>query len=196
VGFRRGYEFIACRNSGHSSSRIFFHFRGIRPDSIGRISDCWHVGAQVRFRLAMRNGQTTAADVHPIWREAPVVCVEAHREVSRVESLIPQKRMAFLIREEGSSTALHIKNVSPQYEHRFDELRLGDFVFHGVSERNDLWDAVNAELYSREENDALRRGEELLVEEPVQEIQSELLSPENKNRTLIEIIQEKKRGNQ
>jgi hypothetical protein len=73
---------------------------------------------------------------------------------------------------------------------------VGDFIFHGVECNSaGAWAACNAELFSREENEKLKRGEPLTDPEPEVEVPVEpdsLLAPATRNKPLIQLIMEKR----
>jgi hypothetical protein len=82
-----------------------------------------------------------------------------HREVSRIERLSPG--CVYLRRETGEQLFLHISDVLPEFLDRFEILRVGDAVFHGVrpATKNSIvqstWRAVAAELFSPEEQEKM-----------------------------------------
>jgi hypothetical protein len=132
--------------------------------------------------------------------EKPPTSVEDHREVSRVARINSGGQSAWLEREYGSQIFFHKNSVLPEYLDRFDELRVNDFVYHGVEcNESGSWAAENAELFSCEENQKLQRGESLSgreASEPVVIPELELetvLAPATRNKPLIQLILEKRR---
>jgi hypothetical protein len=110
------------------------------------------------------------------------------------------RQSAWLEREDGSQIFFHKNSVLPEYLDRFVELRVNDFVYHGV-ECNELgsWAAANVELFSCEENQKLQRGESLNGPESAVETEERfepeletVLAPATRNRPLIELILEKR----
>ncbi len=206
-----GFGFITYRHSGRDC-RVFFHNGSIRPDEIGRTSQCWIEQTLVRFKVTQvvhrGKDRTVAVDVHPIFADEPLDCPGAHREVSSVVQISSSRNSMWLMRESGEQIYLRVKHVLPQYIHRFQgELREGDFVFHGVVENPErdpiVWEATEAEIFSREENDRLRRGE-LLTDppppesEPQAEIEAEplpeILNTANRSKTFLQLIELEKRA--
>lgn len=198
-----GFGFITYRSSGRDC-RVFFHNGSIRPDEIGRTSPCWIEQTMVRFKIAQvvhrGKDRTVAVDVHPVFADEPLDCPRAHREVSSVVQISSSRNSLWLQRESGEQIYLRVKHVVPQHVHRFQELREGDIVFHGVVENAErdpvVWEATEAEIFSREENDRLRRGESLdpppEEAEPEVEPVPEVLSPENKSKTIVQLIAERR----
>jgi hypothetical protein len=82
-------------------------------------------------------------------------------------------------------------------------LRVGDYVYHGVGKRDDSrWHAVAIELFSAEEQERLQRG--LPAQEPEPEpqpaplvaapelTQVSVLTPDKCNKTLLQLILERR----
>ena len=199
------FGFIAYRNSG-ADCRIFFPAANIRQDYLGRVGHSTFDGALVRFRIEKTNykgeEKTVAVDVRAVFEEPHTTSITEHREISQVAKLHAGRCSAWLCREDGSHIFIHKNGVEPDFLDRFAELRVGDFVFHGV-ERNSAntgaWAACNAELFSREENEKLKRGEPLTDPEPEVEVSLEpdtepdsVLAPAIRKLPLLEIIRRRK----
>ena len=93
------------------------------------------------------------------------------------------------------------------------EIRAYDYVYHGLRFDGDQrWCATNVGLYSREDQERLLRGEPLepvedeeekaagratvslkgeppSSEEPIESVETDLLTPDNRKKTLLELIQ-------
>jgi hypothetical protein len=199
------FGFIEYRNSG-VDCRIFFPAANIRNDYLGRVGHSTFDGALVRFRIEKTTykgeEKTVAVDVRAVFEEPHTTSITEHREVSQVAKLQAGRCSAWLCREDGSHIFIHKNCVEPEFVDRFSELRTGDYVYHGV-ERNSActgaWAACNAELFSRAENEKLRRGEPLTDPEPEVEVPVEpdtepdsVLAPATRNVPLIQLILERR----
>jgi hypothetical protein len=159
------YGFIQYSNSG-VDRRIFFPAANIRQDYLGRVGHSSFEGALVRFRIEKTNykgeDKIVASDVHAVFEEPLTTSIDGHREVSRVAEIHGGRCSAWLCREDGSHIFFHKNCMQPEFLDRLPELGVGDYVYHGVECNSaGAWAACNAELFSREENEKLKRGEPL-----------------------------------
>ncbi len=194
------FGWINYEESGRHQ-RIFFCDGTIRADEIGRTSQCWISGTPVRFRIQkdVRRNRVDAVDVHPIFCEPFVGDPKEHREISVVDRFIENNARClagFLRRETGEDLYFGWKNIDPQFKNRRNVLRKGDPLFHGVRVHNNgKFEASHIAIYSRDEIDRMALGlqpHDPEVEPVAVEPQSEWLRPENKNRSLFELIQERR----
>lgn len=202
----RNFGFITYRHSGREC-RVFFHNGSIRPDNIGRTGQAWTEQTLVRFKLehAIRRGESrlTATDVHPVFAEEPIKCPEAHREVSQVIKFSSSRNSVWLQRQSGEQLFLRLKHVVPQFVPRFqEELRVGDWVFHGVVENVErdptVWEATEAEIFSREENELRNDPPSVEVEVETEpqvepEVELEIFKPHLAKLSLLEIIKRQRK---
>ena len=119
-------------------------------------------------------------------------------------------------RDDGDVLFFHKNSVVDRFKHHLVNLKVGDYVYHGLGKRDDgRWHAVAIELFSETEQARLQQGlpgQELDLEpgpepepEPAPLVaapepavvthrpQSEWLRPENKNRSLFELILERRK---
>jgi len=198
-----------------SSSGIYFGARDVQPDWRGSTAYAWTPGTPVSFQLVKRpsnkyNGNWVVADdVRPVFAEEPSESLETYGEISSVQTW--NGRFGELLREDGDVLFFHKNSVVDRFEGRLVNLSIGDFVYHGVGKRDDgRWCAIAIELFSETEQARLQRG--LPAQEPESEPepesafvlapepavvthrpQSECLRPENKNRSLFELILERRK---
>jgi hypothetical protein len=142
-----------------------------------------------------------AADVASLFPLSEPQDLSEYREVSTVLSL--HKGFVFLKRDCGDVLFLHQTNITPGFKSRWNLLEFGSPVNHGAAFDTDSqrWRAVDAELYSYDELESFKNEAqpEPVTEpthtpqpahehEPVPEQTSLLLLPENRGRTLLELI--------
>jgi hypothetical protein len=206
------YGFITLDVPGTSScSGIYFGTRDVRPDWKGSTAHAWTPGTPVSFLQGKRPSKkyggtwTSADDVCPLFTEEPTESLETYCETSRVRSW--NGRFGELLREDGDTLFFHKASVLDRFTERLINLNVGDWVYHCVAKRDDgRWHAVVIELFSEAEQVRLQQGlpaQELEAEPEPQlerrcpsEIQvghkSQLLRPENKNKSLLELILEQR----
>lgn len=206
--FAKGrYGFINYRNSG-ADCRIFFPASSIRKDYLGRVGHSTFEGALVRFKIdpTIYKGHPTdtAIDVHAVFEDTLATSVREHREVSQVVKINGGGCSAWLCREDGSHLFFHKNSVLPEFLDRLAELRVNDYVYHGVEcNETGSWAATCGELFSREENEKLRRGEFLTDPESEHRVEVKantmpdtkpgtVLSPSTRSLSLAEIIRRRK----
>ncbi len=206
VSWENGFGLIIYRDK--ISRRIYFVTRCVRGDWRG--SRSWVASrVPVSFTISRRKNTKTgveedfAADVAPIFPMSDVGNLQDYREVSEVRS--KHFNHVFLTRSCGDQIFLHRNDVVND-QNRWDFLIVGSPVWHGVvCDDNGKWRACNAELYSYEElYEFQHESEPEVAVEPVSEpesepvsvlveptTQSELLRPENKNKSLLNLILER-----
>jgi cold shock CspA family protein len=191
------YGFITEDLPGTHSSGIHFGTRDIRPDWRGSTTHAWTPGTPVSFLKISRPSKkgvgtwTSASDVCPIFTEEPRESLQTYRETSRVREW--NGRFGELLREDGDTIFFHKDDVRDQFEARLANIKVGDYVFHAVGQRDDdRWKATNIELFSEMEQTRLQQGLSAQEPEPEPEPTSVLLSPGNCKRTLLELIQQRK----
>jgi hypothetical protein len=183
------YGFIAYRSSG-AERGVFLPASSIRKDALGRTGHSSFEGALVRFKIEPTvykgHARDIAVDVHAVFEDALTSSVREHREVSQVVKLNSGGCSAWLCRQDGSNVFIHKNGVEPEFLDRFPELQVGDFIFHGVECNSaGAWAACNAELFSREENEKLKRGEPLTDSEVEAEPEPEPIEPEPEAETVL-----------
>jgi cold shock CspA family protein len=187
----RGWGFLSLDHDAN----LFFHERDIRPDWKG--STAWGKvpGTPITYlkRVSASKkhaGATSVAadDVAPVFEDAPAEDLATYREVSKVRTW--NSCFGALIRECGSELFFHKSSI---IQGRASDIQTGHFLFHGISQREDgRWCATDTQLYSFEEQQRLQQGLSAYEVEPVAEPVSELLTAANRNKTLIELIREKR----
>jgi hypothetical protein len=178
----KNYGFISYNASGRER-RVFFPGVSIRLDSLGRRSQ----GALIRFRIA-------DTVVHPVFQEEQSINLDGYREVSQVVRLHSDLKSGWLRREDGSEIFFHRQEVVPDHLDRFESIRVSDRVYHGVCDIGQTkWRATFVEIFSREEQEKLQRGESL-ESEPEPEPEPEpvpvdtVLAPSKRGKTIAELI--------
>jgi cold shock CspA family protein len=157
-----GYGFIAYKKEDGSRGRVFYHVRHIIPDALGRIRDAQIVGVPVHFDLVPqadgRNvGKLMAIDVVPVFREPFVGNIEDHFEISRVHRWIIQGRNGWLKRADQEDLFFRVERVAEESRDLIPNLKLNDFLYHGVRQRPSLeYEADPILLYSPEEQAELQ----------------------------------------
>jgi hypothetical protein len=193
IGDGKNYGFVRYTQDSGRENRVFFPASSIRSDAIGRRGHSAFSGALVRFRIegTIHKGQskTIAVDVHPVFPEEVTVNLADHREVSQVTRVSSGRHSLWLCREDGSDIFLHEDNVLPEHLERFQQIQTNDFVYHGIDSRAGKWGATCAEIFSRHEQTRLQQG--LPAQEP--ELVPEILAPENKSKSLIQLSLERRR---
>jgi cold shock CspA family protein len=179
----KGWGFLTL----DGGSGLFYHERDVRGDWRGSVARAKIPGTPVTFIKKLRNstkypGQTLGAadDVAPVFDEPATEDLANLREVSKVHKW--NGKFGELIRECGSVLFFHATSVVQS--ERLADLQIGDFVFHGISQREDgRWRASDIELYSRVEQQRLQQGLPAYeVAESVVEPASELLTPANRKK--------------
>jgi hypothetical protein len=153
----KGWGFLSL---GHDA-RIFFHDRDVRGDWRGSTGWARIAATPVTFlkkKTSSRKhpGQTllAAADVAPVFEESATEDLSTYREVSRVREW--NGVFGELVRECGSILFFHKTSV---IQGRAAGIQIGDFIFHGVSQRDDgRWRASAIQLYSTDEQQRLQQG--------------------------------------
>jgi cold shock CspA family protein len=188
-----------------NSPRLHFHLNAIQRDWRGSVSHATIGGAPVTFvkRTDRPDGRVDADDVRGVFiEERSTIPLSEHREVSKIHKW--NGRFGELIREDGGDPLFFHKDSIVQ-QHRISEISVGDFVYHGVDTKGvdrrnrPNWVADNVQLYSRTEQSRLQQGlnaydieAEPIEDATVVETPLELLTPENRKKTLWEIIQERR----
>jgi len=200
----REYGWIDYEESG-CHRRVFFCDGTIRADAVGRTSQCWCSTTPVRFRIHKdeNRGRLDAVDVHPIFCEPIVGDSKEYREISVVDRFIEadtESLAGFLRRESGEDLYFGWKNIDPAFKNRRNVLRVGDPVWHGIrTHNNGKFEASNIGIYSRVEIERMAQGLQPyeLNSDPTPvavEPQSELLRPENKSKSFLELIAERRKS--
>lgn len=191
-----------------SSPGIYFSARDVRPDWKGSTAYAWTVGTPVSYVLgkhpSRKYGGTwnIADDVCPLFVDEPTESLETNGETSRVRTW--NGCFGELLREDGDTLFFHKASVLDRFKCRLVSLNVGDWLYHGVGKRDDgRWHAVDIELFSAEEQERLQQGlpaqevesepepepDTVLALAPsVVEHKSELLRPENRSKSLLELI--------
>ena len=194
----KNWGFISVDTAGvrRSGPGLFFHERDLRGDWRGSVAWGKIPGTPVTFKTK-RNpstkypGQTlvSADDVAPIFEEPATESLDTYREVSRVRTW--NGKFGTLARDCGSELFFHRSAILQ--DDRASRLQIGDLVFHGVGQRDDdRWRAIEIQLYSAGEQERLQQGLPAyeVESEPIIEPISDLLSPINRQKTLLELIKE------
>jgi hypothetical protein len=114
-------------------------------------------------------------------------------EVGQVVKTFGERQFAFVKRPDEDQIYVGLKSIKPEFADRIPELRECDFAVYQVEQKAPgYWRATNTELFSREENNRLRRGLTLVEETtPVRVPEPEpvsVLAPEMKRSTIAEVI--------
>lgn len=160
-----GFGFVEYE-SGRKIDRVYFQEQDVKPSNIGLRSYAKTVGNTVRFRLKKYDlrGRPSVKAVN-VESLTPVDVADplAHREVSSVDRLTYYKLGvvggAILRRTNGDELYLSADNVADQHKTRFQDIQVGQRVFHSVKPpqrgRGDRWCAVDAQFYSEQEEQIL-----------------------------------------
>jgi len=152
---------------GKHPSTVFFCGTSIVPDTIGRTADAKIPGSPVQFEIITVNHKGKVAlradNVEALFREK-IQDPEAFRTAYREISVVHEKSFnsCLLRRDSGDFILLKRQDVVDVFQDRFADLRVGDRVFHGVAapaEERKTWRAVEAEIFSREEQEELYGSE-------------------------------------
>ena len=85
--------------------------------------------------------------------------------------------------------------VIPEHEDRICDLRVDDYIWHGVGQRpSGDYEAAPIELYGPDEQAELQKQSGFPVVKQ-SEATPEVLSPANRVKTLRQLIEEKRNGN-
>ena len=192
----KNWGFLQLENDRNG---LFFHARSCRGDWRGSWAWSTVPGTPVTFTKAVKPSRkftghmlTSAVDLAPVFEEQPAESLDTLREVSKLIEWNGNRGL--LLREDASDLFLHKSDIFTS--HLIRDLKVGHFVWHGVGQRDDgRWKACSVELYSQAEQDRLQRGLSAYEVEPVavSEPASNLLTPEKRNKTLLELIQEKRK---
>jgi hypothetical protein len=199
------FGFINYEDSG-TRKRIYFSSHDARPDWRG--SRGWVLaGIPVTFVRTKRHDAKSdelsdcATDVAAAFLMSEPQDLGQYRETSIVYKR--EYAFVFLQRECGDVTFLHRNGVLPQYQFRFDLLKPGVPVFHGMgyNEEKQQWHACAAELYSAEEIEEFLNPRpvepEAIMPEPEPEPEpgpelATVLAPSTRSLPLIEIVRRRK----
>jgi hypothetical protein len=131
-----------------------------------------------------------------VFQEEETTSLADHRETSQVTKINTGHCSVWLRREEGSNIFLHKENIAAGHLERFLELRIDDWVYHGVDSRAGKWGATNAECFSREENEKLRRGESLDTEPEPQPLPDPdtVLATSTRSTPILQLILERRKS--
>jgi hypothetical protein len=195
------FGFINYEDSG-IRKRIYFSSHTTRPDWRG--SRAWvSAGIPVTFVRTKRHDDKTgefcdcATDVAAAFPMSEPQDLSQYRETS----VVYKKEFAFVFlqRECGDVTFLHRTDVLPQYEFRWDLLKPGVPVFHGVRfhEEKKLWKACDAELYSEEElyeffNPSPVEPEASILQPELEPELETVLAPATRSVPLLQLILERR----
>ena len=198
----------------YQGKRVFFSAHGVEPDWKGSRGWAFARNIPVKFNITQRvvggASKECATNIEPLFQMSAPEDLRGYRETSEIISIDRRKGFAFMIRPCGDALFLHKNDVVPAYETRWDILEIGSPVYHGVQVDgySGRWKAANAELYSYDELQSFKNEDiqELTYEEPEPESasglapkptvvkpQTELLRPENKNKSLLELILERRK---
>jgi hypothetical protein len=207
------FGFISYTDSG-VRKRIYCSTHTTRPDWKG--SRAWVFGERIPVifgvgqRLDSKSSQICACaiDVAPVFPMSEPQSLSDYRETS----IVRKKEHAFLFLERpcGDVTFLHLSDVLPQYQSRWELLKEGAPVWHAMrhSEGRNRWFATDAELYSAEELEQFfnpteepESAAEFEPAEPELAIETEerfepeletVLAPATRNKTLLQLVIEKR----
>jgi hypothetical protein len=189
------FGFIEFINTRGRTQSMFYSGRNIRGDWKG--SRMWATSPRipVSFRIAYRNGKSHAEDVAPIFAMSEPEDIMGYRETSELVSKTFD--YGFLQRPCGDRLFIHIKDVVPGFENRWDILEPGSPVYHGVRlhEESQRWRADSVELYSYEELWAFK-NESQPQPEPQVVVKAEpalvSLAPENRSKSFYQLALERR----
>jgi cold shock CspA family protein len=176
-----------------SGRNIFYSVHCVRADWKG--SRVLPVATPVTFVIKQREDKgklrDCAEDIAPLFPLSEPEDLRGYRESSEIIRM--NRDWGFIRRPCGDDLFVHIKDCVPGFEKRWNLLEVGTPVFHGVREDLDSgrWRASDVELYSAEE---LRAFKEEAIPEPapVEEPVPEVLAPQNKSKTFLQLALEKR----
>jgi hypothetical protein len=146
--------------------------------------------ASTKNSLALR-----AEDIRPVFEGEPGDLATYWEVGQLIRTFNEEHRFAFAVRPDGDQIYVGEKSIKTEFEDRIPECtREGDFVAYQIEvhkKNESFYRAANTELFTREENERLRRGLPL-VEEPVPVAPSSVLVPETRGLTIAEIIRRNK----
>lgn len=187
---------------GFEEKSVLFRFPGVQRDWKG--SRVWStvVGTPVTFEIGERRRprgdlQKVAINITPLFRLEEPQDLREIREISLVTRV--NFDFGFLKRPCGDELFFHISDVIPGFEPYWDDIKVCNVpIFHGVScDLLGRWRADCIALYSPAEIELWRNPPPPEPEpEPAPAIaapQSEIFAPENRGKSLIEIIAAKRR---
>jgi hypothetical protein len=192
---------------------VFYHFESVvQPDALGRTRPL--LFDELEFDLATRaDGKVRAENIMNL--SAQGLSSVSWREWSWITAWKPEKdgalAVAFLERENGDSIALFQSNILNFNEVK-ENIRTGLWVYHGVAQdEQERWFATKAEIHFPDSNEVESSGSPESFElEPLDDISQHfvnvekppldekepepvsLFSPENRVKTLRQLIAEKK----
>jgi len=202
----KGFGFIRQQGGG----RIFFSVHYVLPDWKGSKAWSFARGIPVKFEIMQRISEgetkTCAANVEPIFEMSEPETISGYRETSEVLNLNRRKGFGFLRRPCGDAIFFHKNEVVQGFENRWDFLKVGSPVWHGVKfdGSTGLWRAVDVELYSYQELESFNHENDpaavaVAVPEPepatepaVAALEFSVLAPTTCDLPLIEIIKRRK----
>jgi hypothetical protein len=188
------FGFIEFINNRGRVQSLFYSSRNVTPDWRGSRAWAFSPRVPVSFTISHRNGKPHAEDVAPIFPMSEPEDIMGYRETSELVSKTID--YGFVQRPCGDRLFVHIKDVVPGFENRWNFLEPGSPVYHGVrfDAEAKRWRAAYIELYSYAELQSFRQEAE---PEPQIEIKAEpvpeILSQKNKSKTLLQLITLEKR---
>lgn len=205
VFFDRSKNYGFIRNACGGSQRFLFAYKSIQCDP-GTLSKAWAFVEQggtpipVTFcdSTVVENG---AEDVAPLFGfEEPAIPLKDLREfmvIKAVRYCGRARYCAWATRPDGDEVFFHIEDVLEQYLDRWEFLKPGVPIYGGIakSKSGKCTRATNVELYSLSELQKLEM--DVVEDEPFNPAakdllqESDLLLPQNRTKTLFELIQER-----
>jgi hypothetical protein len=199
----RNYGFIDYQGNDGRRRTVFYSSRNITPDWRG--SRAWAFGPCVPVSFRIVRGGTKAQvdkkhaeDVVTIFPMSEPEDLAGYRETSEVVS--KKYDYCFLKRPCGDALFIHVEDVIEQHKDRWSFLEIGSPVYHGVrfDEGTQRWRADYVELYSYHELmsfkepvlEQLEPEPVLVVATPKLEPVPEVLAPENRSKTFLQLAQE------
>jgi cold shock CspA family protein len=182
-----------------TGQRVFFPIGNVQPD--GLLSRAWSFVENtpvtfIQVQRLTRSGEykSVATDVSPLFPFDEVEDMESRREVSTVLTL--SGPWGFARREDGDDVFFHRSDVLSEFSKRWEFVKSGVPIYHGIKigGKDGMPRASCIELYSPQElaEPVPVPGPEVLSAEPAAAHKSELLRPENRSKTLYELIQERR----
>ena len=189
--WERNFGFIEYDDARGCRRSIFYSGRNIRGDWKGSRSWAFAARIPVSFTIAHRpNNKPHAEDVASIFQMSEPEDLAAYRETS--EFVSKTHDYGFLKRPCGDQLFIHLNDVIQGYKDRWDFLEIGSPVYHGArfDEGTQRWKADYIELYSYDELQSFKNEPEPEPEE--EEPAPEILEPQNRNKTIVQLIAERR----
>jgi cold shock CspA family protein len=199
----KGYGFIEVDERFEDNQRVFFSYSDVIPDAIGRRA--MPIGTRVSFAVEMKGGKERAFDVQNEDPSLSPIDPTSYREYGSVHWFSDDR--GYITRPNGDSLIFLTKNVVSE---GIESIKQGTWLYYGINRHTFLFDRATQKFRHRvyAENICVCLAEpgsveqffltapELPLDEPTVPVSpvytSVLLSPNNRAKTLRQLIAEKK----